>query len=343
MKKSYVLYALLLLASCTAPAGEEGDKTSGKKVYVINNGTWGDSNSDIAVYDLKGKSALAGQFSSVNGQVPGDLIQDALRLGESLYLSVNGSKLVWVTDESLKIIDSIIVKKDENKLSPRYLCTDGENVYVSYYEGFLGRLGADGQTSLCGVGPNPEGIAYLDGKVYVANSGGYLYPEYCNTVSVVDAASFSEIKRIEVNTNPAAVKVCGGKVFVSSFGNYSDIGPAVDCIEPGSDKVSRLPYQSPSAIATDGDELYVLCGGYDEQYNPLPGRIYHYDPEKGDRGLWNGGVEIDKAYSISCAADMVWVGSSDYKNNGDIYCFDKYGDLYDKFDSQGINPILVIE
>ena len=65
MKKSYALYALLLLASCTAPAGEEGDKTSGKKVYVINNGTWGDSNSDIAVYDLKGKSALAGQFLSL--------------------------------------------------------------------------------------------------------------------------------------------------------------------------------------------------------------------------------------------------------------------------------------
>ena len=49
MKKSYALYALLLLASCTAPAGEEGNKTSGKKVYVINNGTWGDSNADIAV------------------------------------------------------------------------------------------------------------------------------------------------------------------------------------------------------------------------------------------------------------------------------------------------------
>lgn len=343
MKKNYALISLLALASCAGIVeNPDPDPVAGKKVFVINNGSWNDSNADIAVFDIDSKTVSAGLFASINGKVPGDLIQDALRLGDRIYFSVNGSQLIWITDESLKIIDSIIVKKDENKLSPRYLCTDGENVYVSYYEGFLGRLGADGQTSLCGVGPNPEGVAYLDGKVYVANSGGYLYPDYCNTVSVVDAASFSEIKTIEVNTNPAAVKVCGGKVFVSSFGNYSDIAPAVDCIEPVSGKVSRLPYQSPSAIATDGNNLYVLCGGYDEKYNPLPGRIYLYDPEEGDLGQWND-AEIPMAYSISCACDMVWVGSSDYKNNGDMYCFDASGGQFAKFDTQGLNPILVIE
>ena len=54
------------------------------------------------------------------------------------------------------------------------------------------------------------------------------------------------------------------------------------------------------------------------------------------------GTSLPKAYSLSATDDFVWVGCSDYKNNGDMYVFTKDGNLYDKFDTQGINPIKVV-
>ena len=209
----------------------------------------------------------------------------------------------------------IVAEVAKIKLSPRYLCSGGGKVYVTYYEGYLGEIDPETYAvRVTKVGPNPEGVAYLDGKIYTANSGGLI---------------------------PNA-----GKLYLNRFGNYGSEGPKVQCIDPATGSVTDLKYNSPSSIAVQGNNLYVLCGGYDEQWNPLPGTVYKYDCSKGqDLGNFvKDDTVMPNAYSISATKKHVWVGCSDYKNNGDVFVFGASdGKKVDKFDCKGINPLKVIE
>jgi hypothetical protein len=97
---------------------------------------------------------------------------------------------------------------------------------------------------------------------------------------------------------------------------------------------------SSAALGADG-KLYILCGGYDEQWNPLPGRVFVH----GESSLpfVNDDTTFPNAYSISATADgYICIGCSDYTNTGDVYIMNPDGTLKTKFDSQGLNPIAVI-
>lgn len=343
MKKYFLLLPLFLVIACEKivkpTEGKDGD------VYIVNNGSWGDNNAEITVYDIEEKISGPAMFASVNGKKCGDLAQDILHEDGFLYISVNGSQIIYKTDENLKIVSEIVYEHEGKRLSPRYLCEGDDCIYVTYYEGYLGRIDKKDKVSITPVGSYPEGLAYLDGKIYVANSGGMNYPDYDNTVSIVDARTFKESEKITVNCNPSLVRECDGKIYVSSLGNYTTLPPALQCIDTKTKKVSQLDYSDVSSFDCDDDKLYILCGGYDDYYNPLPGTVYVHDCEKEVKmgPLSSDGTTIPNAYSISCAADMIWVGSSDYKTSGDVYVFDLRGKLYDKFNSGGLNPIRVTE
>ena len=47
----------------------------------------------------------------------------------------------------------------------------------------------------CIVGYQPEEMAIVGNKLYVANSGGYRVPNYDRTVSVIDLKTFTEEKK----------------------------------------------------------------------------------------------------------------------------------------------------
>lgn len=51
-------------------------------------------------------------------------------------------------------------------------------------------------TRTVNVGYQPEELAIANNKVYVANSGGYMFPNYDRTVSVIDLETFKEVKKL---------------------------------------------------------------------------------------------------------------------------------------------------
>ena len=51
------------------------------------------------------------------------------------------------------------------------------------------------------VGYQPDELVIRDGLIYVANSGGYRKPNYDNTVSVIDIATMTQIRKIPVGIN----------------------------------------------------------------------------------------------------------------------------------------------
>lgn len=313
--------------------------------YILNNGNWGGNDSNIGTYDTSDKTYAADAFKVSNSRNLGDLGQDIIGLGEDIYIAVNGSQIIFVTDADLKIKQEIIADNEGTRLSPRYFTTSADKVYVTYYEGYVGEISSDHSVKLCPVGPNPEGVAVAGENIYVANSGGMAYPAYNNTLSVVSTSTFTEIKTIEVNVNPTKVEASsdGTYVYVSSFGNYADVPAGLQVISTSDGKVSNMDYAHVSTIAKGIDDvLYILCGGYDEYWNPLPGVVYKHDMKTNmPLGVFvTDGTTLPEAYSISATSDgYVYVGCSDYQTTGDVYVFTPDGRLHDKFDSQGLNPL----
>ena len=347
MKTNRLLLTLALCAILGSCQDQQNDDLTpaGKGTYILNNGNWGSNDSDIGIYNPATKTYSADAFQTANGQKLGDLGQDILRTGSDVYIAVNGSQTIFVTDQDLKIRQQINADMDGTRLSPRSLTAYGKKVYVTYYEGYIGEISLDFSVRLCAVGANPEGIAIAGGNLYVANSGGMAYPVYDNTVSVVPTASFTETAVIEVNVNPTKIEASsdGAHVYVSSFGNYADIPAKLQVITTSTGAVKDLEYASVSAVAKGADDiLYILCGGYDENWNALPGTVYKHDM-KTDTPLGafvTDGTTLPDAYSISATSDgYVYVGCSDYKTTGDVFVFTPDGKLHDRFDSQGLNPL----
>lgn len=347
MKKSLIVFAAFALA-LTACQQKPEDEPAGPcpdwmpQVIIMNNGNWGSNDACITIYDTESQQAEGNVFEAVNGKKMGDLAQDILRVNDLFYIAMNGSHLIYVVDSNLMIQAEIKMANGDIAISPRYLATDGKYVYVSCYEGFLARIDPSDAYSykFTEIGPNPEGVAYCEGKLYVANSGGYLYPEYNNTVSVVDAESFKETQTITVNCNPKdmVANSKGSVVYVSSLGNYADIPAKLQVINTKTGFVEDTDYEGVNSIAMGKDDvLYVLCGSYNENWE-LTGTVYAHNALK-DLKIGVLDKDIKNAYSISAdkQEDYVFVGCSDYKTFGDMLIY-KDGEQLAKVDAIGINP-----
>lgn len=367
MKRLLTLCSILmLLVGCNKQPVTPPSPQQATSLLVLNNGNWGYNDASIAAYDFSSglSSAEGEQFFKANGIKLGDLGQDILRCGDMLLIAVNGSKIIFVTDLNLRTICSIKAQAGDNELSPRCLCEANGKVYVSYYEGWLGEILLDDiakiksddlsgsetikPARLCKVGPNPEGLAYSDGKIYVANSGGTLWQSgYNNTVSVVDASRFAETSVYNVNCNPQSIVISpdGKSLYVSSFGNYADLAPKLEKIELSSGVCSDLAYDNVSSIAACGDLLVVACGQV-TSYEPytVEASLHKYDMSEGkDKGLFCEDI-FTPYYSLSCdvSAGLVFVGTGLYSGTGDMEVYDKDGERKYSFDTAGFFPIKAI-
>lgn len=312
------------------------------EILVLNNGNWGANDANILGYDVVTQTASPNLFAKINGRQLGDLGQDIAAAGADLYIAVNGSQVVFVTDRALTIKHEVVAEADGVRLSPRSLSVAGDKVYVTYYEGYLGEINtADYSVRTTSVGLNPEGLAVANGKIYVANSGGLNYENgYDNTISVVDAKSFREERRLEVNTNPQNVVVSpdAQTLYVNSYGNYADVPALLQSINIATGEVSTFDYADVKHIcAGPGDVLYVATGAYDENWQ-VTGMInvFNMQTQKAEGTLFD--TPVSNYYSLSYSGGYVFVGASDYQTNGDVYIYGVNGHLVAKLDAQGLNP-----
>ena len=223
--KKYILlaaFAALTLASCEnveTPA----PVPSLKGFLILNNGNMGSNDASIALYNPETGDVAGDLFYNVNGRQLGDVAQDIVRNGNELYISVNCSQVIFVTDLELNVIGEVKAEEGETRLSPRSLAVSDGKVYVTYSEGWLGEISRkDGYSvRLTAVGSYPEGLCIRGGRAYVANSGY----GYDNTVSVVDLDSFREIGKLEVNSNPQSLvaDAAGKYLYVCSWDTYDPV------------------------------------------------------------------------------------------------------------------------
>lgn len=277
----------------------------------------------------------------------GNLGQDMMIFGDKMYITVDGSGVVFVTDIYGNIIKEIVHKENGETLSPRYLTSYGDAIYVSYYQGYIGKIDTvDFNLQIAPCGPNPDQIAVSKGKLYVATSGGLSYPDYCSTIDVFDAKDLSGRKTIDVVINPQFLEVnSAGEVFLISTGNYADIPSTLQKIDPITNEVNIVSeIQSPGLMTMADDRLYVVTKSYDETWNTVCNFLIYNTISNSVEGEM---IENDTLIKNACSIDInpdngeIYIGDSDYISNGDLYRFSSKGAFIKKYDTGGLNPMRV--
>ncbi len=344
------LFVIVLLAALSCRKNETVIDSEKEKIpqqttgfYLLNEGSMGRNNSTLDYYDFVSSDYIHNIYAETNPGVVkqlGDVGNDLKIYGNKLYAVINCSNLVEVMDISNA---KHITKFDV--LNCRYITFHQDKAYVSSYAGpvQLGdkRLGLvlefDAinfkETRRITVGYQPEEMAVVNGKLYVANSGGYTANDYDRTVSVIDLETFKELKKIDVDINLHHLKPDAyGDLYVSSRGDHYEQGSKLYVIDTQLDIVKTSIDIASTNFCILGDTAYVYgtdfsyTTGWTISYNLVDVKNETILPSK----FITDGTDaiIEKPYGIAVdpvSRDVYVTDARSYTTSGILYCFDKYG------------------
>ncbi|MGM9810874.1 MAG: DUF5074 domain-containing protein [Paludibacteraceae bacterium] len=240
----------LLLLSCRGPEiilpSEEEQKgdtihTEVQGFYLLNEGNMGSNKATLDYYDYTTATYTRNIFNEANPDITqglGDVGNDLRIYGGKLYAVINCSNLIEVMDApTAKHIAQI------NIPNCRYLAFADGYGYCTSYAGpvqigntQIGYVAKFDTATLrivdtCHVGFQPDGLEVVGTRLYVANSGGYLSPNYERTLSVIDLATFQVVDTIPVAPNLHRVQADHlGQLWVNSRGDYYDTPSRLYCL-----------------------------------------------------------------------------------------------------------------
>ena len=294
---SYVTMSfLVILSSCrndVMVVPLEDINTGGKTVkseiigmYLLNEGNMGSNKATLDYLDLSASDSTVHYLRNIYSErnpstvmMLGDVGNDIQIYGSRLWMVINCSNKVEVARAS----DAVRIGK-VNIPNCRYVAFKDGFAYVSSYVGTqyggsdspLGSVYKVDTLTLekvdsCAVGYQPEEMAIVGNKLYVANSGGYqgmTGQGYESTVSVVDLHSMRETDRINVAANLHHVKADHyGQLWVTARGNYTDEASSIWWLQQNADGktvVGGHLDQPVSDLCIVGDSLYFYGSQWSE-------------------------------------------------------------------------------
>ena len=236
MKIKHLLLALALVAAGLTSASAQ------EKIIIVDEGNWQTDNGRLSYFE-NGKMVSNQWFRDVNGSKLGDTPNDIIQINDTLLaIAINWSNIVQFIRP-----DGKAVAATEDIPNNRRLASDGNYVYVTSYghqckttsgmkdftKGFVAKI--DVRTFQCvaatEVGYEPDGIAYYNGHIFVANSGGYAFQEdheYERTVSVLDVATMQVIRTVDTGQINlyGSISRSGRYLCIPSPGDYYNVSPA---------------------------------------------------------------------------------------------------------------------
>lgn len=317
---------------------------SPKGFYLLNEGNMNSNKASLDYIDFRKGNYHRNIYNEINPEITkglGDVGNDIGIYGSKLYVVVNNSNKVEVLDvktgKKLSQIDII---------NCRYITFSEGKAYVSAYLGTVGDPKAPNGivaeidtislsiTRKVEVGRQPEEMAIVGEKLYVANSGGYSPPNYENTISVIDLNTFTEIKRIEVAENLHRLKADQyGDLYVTSRGDYYDIPSRIFVIDTKTETIKQEFDIAASQLVIQDDLAYI----YSTEFNYQTGENtinYHMIDVKTEtvlsRSFITDGTEkkikIPYGIAVNPSTKEVYVtDAKDYVSPGTVYCFSPDG------------------
>ena len=321
--------------------------TSVEGFYLLNEGNMSMNKASLDYYDYETGTYRRNIYSQANPEATlglGDVGNDIAVYGSKVYAVINNSNKIEVMDATtskrLKVID---VK------NCRYITFANGKAYASAYDGEaqLGDNSPNGfvaeidTTSLSitrtvKVGRQPEQMAVVDNKLYVANSGGYSPPNYERTVSVIDLNSFTKTKDIDVAINLHQLKADeDGDIYVSSRGDYYEIPSKLYVIDTKTDKVKKVFDIACSTLCIVGNKAYII--GSEFSYTTFDYIInYSMIDVKTETLLEETFLPktvsdaITKPYGLAVdpvSLNVYITDAGDYVSPGKLYCVEPNGNL----------------
>ena len=277
----------LLLQSCRHdiivwPSEEEevGDTRTDSILgfYLLNEGNMGSNKCTMDYYDYTTGTYIRNIYGNANPSAVkelGDVGNDLRIYGNRMWAVINCSNKIEVMEaRTARRVGQV------NLANCRYIAFHEGYAYVTSYAGPV-QINPDYEqkgmvvkidtatlekVDTCIVGFQPDRLDIANGKIFVANSGGYMFPNYENTVSVVDIGTFREEGCIPVAVNLHHLLAdSDGQLWVSSRGDYYGNTSALFCItDPaGTPQVRRITTQAGTDLVVEnmtlrGDSLYVI-------------------------------------------------------------------------------------
>lgn len=292
LAKSWFLALLCFLALCMQSCrdsdtvissepedtGSKAEKGDVMGLYLLNQGNMGSNKATLDFLDLSGDNSenviyhrnIYSERNPNEIKELGDVGNDIKIYGSKLWMVINCSNKVEVADAyTCKKVAKI------NIPNCRYLAFDGGFAYVSAYVAPVNmrqdaEVGAVYKVDTLTmkvvdkvtVGYQPDELAVVHGKLYVANSGGYRNPNYDRTVSVIDLTTFKEERKIDVAINLHRCRADKyGQLWVSSRGDYKEVPSRLYWLKPNAagqmEKGGELEVPV-SNMCIVGDSLYYI-------------------------------------------------------------------------------------
>lgn len=287
------LFVLFALTACrndeiVYPSDEEpvpNQPTGGDiaGLYVLNEGNMGSNKASLDFLDLAsetGRVVYHRNIYALNNphevKELGDVGNDIKVYGSKLYMVINCSNKV-------EVANAYTCRKQGQIDIPncRNICFDGGYAYVSAYvapvsirpDAEVGAVYKVDTLTLqvvdkVTVGYQPEELAVVDHRLYVANSGGYRVPDYDRTVSEIDLDGFRELRKIDVDINLSQLRADRyGQLWTVSRGDYKESPACLYWLKKNAagemEKAGKIDVPV-SNICIVGDSLYYIGVQYNQ-------------------------------------------------------------------------------
>ncbi|MRG45300.1 YncE family protein [Chitinophaga sp. SYP-B3965] len=318
--------------------------------YLLNEGNMGSNKSTLDFFNYATGEFKRNIYAAINPTVPkemGDVGNDIAIYGNRLYAVINASNKVEVMDaRTARRIGQIEIP------NCRYIKFDKGFAYITSYagpieinpnyaqKGYVAKVDTAtlAVVNKCIVGYQPDGLEITNGKIYVANSGGYMgagsTEKYERTVSVIDLATFKEDKRIDVAYNLHHIKADQrGDLWVTSRGDYKQLPSRLYFIDKTQQKVTDTLPIAVSNYFLDGDSLYVYSTewSYVTYSNVITyGIVNTRTHAVVTRAFITDGtdkeIEIPYGIMVNPVTKEIYVtDAGNYVSPGILYCFTKEG------------------
>lgn len=316
--------------------------------YLLNEGNMGNNKSTLDYFDYKEGTYYKNIYAERNPTVVkelGDVGNDLLIYGEKMYAVINCSHKVEVMNAN----DATRITKIDIP-NCRYIVGNEGYVYVSSYVGPVqidptAPKGAVFKVDTLSmqvvgsveVGYQPEEMTIVGNRLYVVNSGGYMPPNYDNTISVIDLDKFTLCDVIQLDKTANFHRLdhdSMGRLWLSSRGNYfGDMNSNLYVVDPKGKQVIKDMGIPVSDMWVDGNYAYIISAewSYVTGKNTVSyAKIDMQSMEILDRNIIKDGSDanIKIPYGIAVnpiTKDFYVTDAKSYVVSGTLYCYGSDG------------------
>lgn len=311
-------------------------------LFIINEGNFQYGNGTLSFYNPDNGDLLNEIFIKANGFKLGDVAQSMTIHGDTGWIVVNNSHVIFAIDtdtfkEKGRVVDLI---------SPRYIhFVSDDKAYVTQLWDNRIYIINPRTYSITGYIQVPHMTMETGSTEQMVQCDKYVYVtcwSYQNSILKIDSETDEIVAKLEVGKQPRSITLdCNGKLWVMTDGGlegspYGSEEPRLLRIDPEKLVIERLwtfdEYSSPRELQTNGsgdriywinDDVWSMSVDADE----LPEM-----PLIASKGTIYYGLTISPESGEIYVADAI-----DYMQPGTIYRYDAQGNLVSEF-STGVTP-----